>query len=121
MKFIEVNYNELKIGTKYLIINKSDQSKKIGKDSVYIGIFNGYCNHYTIREISNWVKTYISYLKNYNKKYHIGNLSLNKYTFKRKYMILDSQKEKIQYNMESRALKIILKSIIGDNHFCYDY
>ena len=89
------------------------------RDKIYIGIFNGYCNNYTINEISYWGKTYISYLTNYNKKYLIGDLSLNKYTFKRKYMILESQKQTIQENMEARALKIILTSIIGDNNFCY--
>jgi len=64
-------------------------------------------------------KTYISYLTNHNKKYLVGELSLNKYTFKRKYMILDSQKEIIQNNMEARAINIILRSILRDNNFCY--
>ena len=67
----------------------------------------------------NWGKTHVSYLTNCNKKYLVGELSLNKYTFKRKYMILDSQKEKIQNDMESRALNIILRLILGDNSFCY--
>ena len=114
MKFIEVQYNDLKLGTKYLIINQFTQSEQI-----YIGIFNGFCNKYTMREISYWGKAYISYLTNYNKKYLVGDLCLNKYSFKRKYMILESQKEIIQNNMEARALKIILTSIIGDNNFCY--
>jgi len=34
-------------------------------------------------------------------------------------MILESQKQTIQENMEARALKIILTLIIGDNIFCY--
>lgn len=114
MKFIEANYNDLKLGTKYIIL---DQFKK--NDKIYVGTFNGYYNKYTIGEISNWVKTYVSYLSNYNKKYLIGELSLNKYTFKRKYMILDSQKETIQNNMEARALNIILRLLIGDNSFSY--
>jgi hypothetical protein len=115
MKFIEVKYNELKLGTKYLIINNFDKEK----EQIYIGTFNGFCNKYTMNEISHWGKTYISYLSNYNKKYLVGELYLNKYTFKRKYMILDSQKEIIQENMEARALKKILRLIIGDNNFCY--
>ena len=115
MRFIEVKYNDLKLGTKYLIINQLNQEK----DKIYIGIFNGFCNKHTINEISHWGKTYISYLTNYNKKYLVGDLSLNKYSFKRKYMILESQKQQIQDNMEARALKIILTSIIGDNNFCY--
>ena len=114
MKFVEVNYNDLKLGTKYIILNQFKTS-----DKIYVGTFNGYCNKYTIGEISNWGKTYISYLTNYNKKYLVGELSLNKYTFKRKYMILDSQKVTIQNNMESRALNIILRQILGDNNFCY--
>ena len=114
MKFIEVQYNDLKLGTKYLIINQFTQSEQI-----HIGIVNGFCNKYTMREISYWGKAYISYLTNYNKKYLVGDLCLNKYSFKRKYMILESQKEIIQNNMEARALKIILTSIIGDNNFCY--
>lgn len=118
MRFIEVKYNDLKLGAKYIIINQLNQTEK---EKIYIGTFNGFCNKYTINEISHWGKTYISYLTNYNKKYLVGDLSLNKYTLKRKYMILDSQKEEIQYNMEARALKIILRSIIGDNNFCYDY
>ena len=113
MNFIEVKYNELKLGTKYLIINQMQT------DKIYIGIFNGYCNKYAIQEISYWGKTYISYLTNYNKKYFLGDVSLNKYSFKRKYMILESRKQQIQDDMEARALKIILKSIIGDNNFCY--
>ena len=116
MRFIEVKYNDLKLGAKYIIINQMNAKEK---DKIYIGIFNGYCNNYTINEISYWGKTYISYLTNYNKKYPIGDLYLNKYTFKRKYMILESQKQIIQENMEARALKIILTSIIGDNNFCY--
>jgi predicted helicase len=63
-------------------------------------------------------KTYISYLTS-NKKYLVGNVSLNKYTFKRRYMVLESQKQTIQEKMEARALKIILTAIIGDNNFCY--
>jgi hypothetical protein len=114
MKFIEVNYNELKLGTKYIILNHFKPN-----DKIYVGIFNGYCNKYTMGEITYWGKTYISYLTNYNKKYLVGELSLNKYTFKRKYMILDSQKETIQNNMEARAINIILRLILGDNNFCY--
>lgn len=114
MKFVEVNYNDLIIGTKYIIL---DQFKK--SDKIHVGIFNGYYNKYTTGEISYWIKTHISYLTNYNKKYLLGNIELNKYTFKRKYMMLDSQKEKIQNNMESRALNIILRLLIGDNNFCY--
>ena len=114
MKFIEVNYNDLKLGTKYIIL---EQFKKT--DLIYVGIFNGYYNKYTIGEISHWVKTHVSYLTNYNKKYLVGELELNKYTFKRKYMMLDSQKEIIQNNMEARALNIILRSLIGDNSFYY--
>jgi len=113
MKFIEVGYHELKLGSKYIIINNLKHEK------IYIGIFTGYCNKYNIAEISNWGKTYVSYLTNYNTKYIIGDLALNRYSFKRKYMILDSQKETIQNNMESRALNIILRSILGDNNFCY--
>jgi len=115
MRFIEVNYNDLKLGVKYVIINHFQSEN----DKIYIGTFNGYCNKYAIQEISYWGKIYISYLTNYNKKYFVGDLSLNKYTFKRKYMILESQKQKIQENMEARALKIILTSITGDNNFCY--
>ena len=44
---------------------------------------------------------------------------LNEKRCKRKYMILDSQKETIQNNMEARALNIILRSIIGDKNFSY--
>jgi hypothetical protein len=29
------------------------------------------------------------------------------------------QKEKIQHDMEARALNIILRDILGDNNFCY--
>lgn len=116
MKFIEVNYNDLKLGTKYIILNHLNAT-----DNIYIETFNGYCNKYTIGEISHWRKTYISYLTNYNKRYMVGDLALNKYTFKRKYMILDSQKETIQNNMEARALNIILRLLIGDNHFSYSF
>ena len=113
MKFIEVSYNDLKLGTKYIIINN------VKHDKVYVGTFTGYCNKYSMSEITNWGKTYASYLTNYNRRYMIGDLSLNRYTFKRRYMILDSQKETIQNNMEARAVNIILRLILGDNNFCY--
>lgn len=115
MKFKEVNYNDLRLGTKYIIIHNHI-------DKVYIGIFNGYSNKYTIGEISYWGKTHISYLTKNNKyllRDIIGDISLNKYTYKRKYMILDSQRETIQNNMETRAVNIILRMILGDNNFCY--
>jgi hypothetical protein len=72
MKFIEVNYNDLKLETKYLIVNHFKTN-----DKIYVGTFNGFCNKYTIGEISHWGKTYVSYLTNYNKKYLVGELSLN--------------------------------------------
>jgi hypothetical protein len=49
----------------------------------------------------------------------IGELSLNKYTFKRKYTLLDSQKEIIQNNIQAHALNIILRLLIGDNNVSY--
>jgi len=112
MKFKEVNYNDLKLGSKYVIIHNHF-------DKVYVGIFNGYSNKYTIGEISFWGKTYISYLNKINKKYLMGNIELNRYTYKRKYLVLESQREEIQNNMETRAINIILRRILGDNHFCY--
>ena len=111
MKFKEVNYNDLRLGTKYVIIHQC-------MNKVYVGIFNGYCNNYSIREISFWRKTYLSYLTQ-NKKYLLGDVSFNKYTYKKKYMILESQREEIQNNMETRAINIILRMILGDNNFCY--
>ena len=111
MKFKEVNYNDLRLGTKYVIINQC-------MDKVYVGIFNGYCNNYSIGEISFWRKTYLTYLTQ-NKKYLLGDISFNKYTYKKKYMILDSRRETIQNNMETRAINIILRTILGDNNFCY--
>jgi|UniRef100_A0A6C0D2E7 hypothetical protein len=49
MKFVEVNYKDLKLGTKYIIQHQFT-------DKIYVGIFNGYCNKYTIGEISHWGK-----------------------------------------------------------------
>ena len=118
MKFKEVLYSDLKMGLKYVIIH-SLQYKNDTNDRVHIGIFNGYCNKYTIGEISHWRNTYISYLTNFNKKYIIGDTAFNKYTNKKTYLILDSQIEIIQNNMEARALNIIIRKILGDNNFCY--
>ena len=112
MKFKEVNYNDLKLGSKYVIIHNH-------LDKVYIGIFNGYCNKYTIGEISFWSKAYIGCLNKINKKYLMGDIALNRYTYKRKYLVLESQREEIQNNMENRAINIILRMILGDNNFCY--
>lgn len=121
MKFKEVLYSDLKLGTKYVIMHtlQYKNEKKERSDRVHIGIFNGYCNKYTFREISHWGKTYISYLTNFNKKYLVGDVSFNKYTDKKTYLILDSQIETIQNNMEARALNIIIRMILGDNNFCY--
>jgi hypothetical protein len=47
-------YNELKLGTKYII---TSQTRYVFKsDKVYVGIFNGYCNKYPVGEITNWGK-----------------------------------------------------------------
>jgi hypothetical protein len=118
LKFKEVPYNELKLGTKYII---TDQARYIFKSNkVYVGIFNGYCNKYTVSEITNWGKTHISYSQSINKKkYKIGDISFNRHTYERTYLVLDSQREIIQNNMESRALNIILRRLIGDNSFYY--
>jgi hypothetical protein len=86
---------------------------------IYVGIFNGYCNKYTVGEITNWGKTHISYSDSFNKKYKVGDISFNRYTYERTYLILVSQRDIIQNNMESRAVNIILRRIIGDNNFCY--
>jgi len=110
LKFKEVSYGDLKLGNKYIIQDNI-------KDKIHIGIFNGYSNEYTLNEISYWCKTFISYLTNINKKYLIGNVEMNKYTTKRKYLVLESQKEIIQNNMENRALHIILRKITGDKLF----
>lgn len=118
MKFKEVLYSDLKLGSKYLIMH-SLQFKDEKNDRVYIGRFNGYCNKYTFREISYWGKTYITYLTNFNKKYLVGDVSFNRYSDKKQYLILDSQIETIQNNMEARALNIIIRTIIGDNNFSY--
>lgn len=121
MKFKEVLYSDLKLGTKYVIMHSLQYKDEISERNqrVHIGIFNGYCNKYTFREISYWGKTYISYLTNFNKKYLVGDVSFNKYTDKKTYLILDSQIETIQNNMEARALNIIIRKILGDNNFCY--
>ena len=121
MKFIEVNYSDLKLGTKYVIMHslqyKDERSQRY--ERVHVGTFNGYCNKYAFREISHWGKTYISYLTNFNKKYLVGDVSFNKHTDKKTYLILDSQIETIQNNMEARALNIIIRMILGDNNFSY--
>jgi hypothetical protein len=90
-------------------------------NKMYVGIFNGYCNKYTIGEITNWGKLCITYYPytNLNKKYNSHDTSFNKYTNERTYLILDSQKDIIQNNMERRAVNIILRQIIGDNNFYY--
>ena len=120
MKFKEVLYSDLKLGTKYVIMHSLQCKDDIHRsERVHIGTFNGYCNKYTFHEISYWGKTYISYLTNFNKKYLVGDVSFNKYSDKKTYLILDSQIETIQNNMEARALNIILRMILGDNNFCY--
>jgi hypothetical protein len=66
-------------------------------------------------------KTHISYspFSSDKKKYKVGDISFNRYTYERTYLILDSQRDIIQNNMEARALNIILRRLIGDNTFCY--
>ena len=112
MKFKEVLYSDLKLGSKYIIMHTLQYKDNHISDRVHIGIFNGYCNKYTIGEISHWGKTYISYLTNYNKKYFVGDVSFNKHSDKKTYLILDSQIETIQNNMEARALNIIIRMIL---------
>jgi hypothetical protein len=117
LQFKEIMYNSLKIGTRYIILQQIENKKKF-ENKIYVGIFNGVSEKYP-DEISSWKKTYISYSNNSNKKIYEGDIELNKYTVKRKYMELNPQKEIIQNNMEFRALNIILRAIIGDNNFCY--
>lgn len=59
LKFKEVPYNELKLGMKYIITNKS--KFVFNSNKVYVGIFNGYSNKYTFGEITNWGKNHITY------------------------------------------------------------
>jgi hypothetical protein len=121
LKFKEVSYDKLKKGIKYVILQQIENKKKF-ENKIYIGIFKGPSEKYP-DEVTSWEKTYITYSTNNNylnnKKIYEGDIELNKYTFKRKYMELNSQKEMIQNNMEYRALNIILRAIIGDKHFSY--
>lgn len=117
--FKEISYDKLKIGIKYIIIQHSNNQKYNKYDNkIYIAIFGGKSEKYP-NEITCWNNTHISYLNNYNKKIFEGQIELNKYTIKRKYLTLDSQKKNIQNNMERRAINIILRNIIGDNNFYY--
>jgi len=115
LKFKEVNYNNLRLGTKYIITNPTNYV--FTNNTVYVGIFNGYGNNYRIGEITNFVQTNITYTPFSNKKYKVGDISFNKHTQERTYLVLDSQRQLIQNNMESRAINIILRRIIGDNNF----
>ena len=120
LQFKEISYNSLKIGVRYIILQQIENKKKF-ENKIYVGIYNGVSEKYP-KEVTCWTKTHITYSTNNNysnKKIYEGDIELNKYTVKRKYMELNSQKEMIQNNMESRALNIILRSIIGDNNFCY--
>jgi hypothetical protein len=65
------------------------------------------------------VKTNITYLPFSNKTYKVGDVSFNKHVQNRTYLVLDSQRDLIQNNMESRAVNIILRRIIGEETFCY--
>ena len=124
LKFNEIAYNNLKIGVKYIILQQTENKKTKFENKIYIGIFDGFSEKYP-KEITCWKKTHITYstnnysTNNSNKKIYEGDIELNKYTVKRKYLVLNPQKEIIQNNMESRALNIILREIIGDNNFCY--
>ena len=69
--------------------------------------------------INNLFLYYSKYDIEGDKKYIIGDTAFNKYTNKKTYLILDSQIEIIQNNMEARALNIIIRKILGDNNFCY--
>ena len=119
LKFKEIKYNELKKGVKYIILQQIESNKKNKKfeNKIYIGIFDGVSEKYP-NEITCWANTHISYSSN-KKKFFEGYVELNKYTFKRKYLTIDSQKEIIQNNMERRALNIILRNITGDITFYY--
>ena len=120
LQFIEIPYDKLKKGIKYIILHQIHSNKKMDKpfDKIYIGIFDGVSEKYP-NEITCWSKTHISYSTNYHKKIFEGYVELNKYTYKRKYLTLNSQKDIIQNNMELRAINIILRNLIGDNNFCY--
>lgn len=118
LKFKEVCHNNLRLGTKYIITDSSQYV--FTNNKVYVGIFNGYGNNYRVAEITNWEKTHITYSQSINnKKYKVGDISFNRYTYERTYLVLDSQRDIIQNNMEARALNIILRRLIGDNSFYY--
>lgn len=125
LQFKEIKYNALQKGVKYIILPQIEsKSKKNNKfeNKLYIGLFDGVSEKYP-NEVTCWSNTYISYsnnqLNNYKKKIFEGYIELNKYTFKRKYLTVDSQKQIIQNNMEQRAINIILRNIIGDINFYY--
>jgi len=119
LKFKEVSYNNLRLGTKYIITDPSQYV--FTNNKVYVGIFNGYGNNYRVAEITNWEKIHITYspFTPQTKKYKVGDVSFNKYAHERTYLVLDSQRIIIQNNMESRSLNIILRRLIGDNSFYY--
>jgi hypothetical protein len=119
LRFKEIKYNELKKGVKYIILQQIECEKnKKCNNKIYIGIFDGVSEKYP-NEVTCWCNTHISYSTNYNKKFFEGYVELNKYTFKRKYLTIDSQKVIIQNNMERRAVNIILRNVTGDINFYY--
>jgi hypothetical protein len=99
--FIEINFFELVYGEEYFISASE-------LDIIYYkGIFEGHC--YNCSRFNSIQVVYPS-------KYFYGERAFH-YHPKRYYYRFISTKDKIQQAMESRALKKILKKIIGDDHF----
>ena len=86
----------------YFFVSKMDVTNCI-PGRVYITKING--KYYRLK-----------YLNNYRKKEKVANFVLNSCF---KYLFIPSATQRVQENMESRALHIILRRVIGDDSFTW--
>lgn len=113
LNFCEVDNDDLKIGEKYMIQERSYQHTR----TIY-GVFA----EYITQHITEWSKNMYTIESSYmqTETYYASNIRLNIITKKCEFYKLISSKEQIQQDMENRAINLILQKLIGDDAFNYE-
>uniref|UniRef100_A0A6C0EV84 Uncharacterized protein n=1 Tax=viral metagenome TaxID=1070528 RepID=A0A6C0EV84_9ZZZZ len=118
LTFVSLPLSELVQGTKYRI----EENLYGVREIIFIGMFNGYQQHNEGKYLL-WKKIFY-FIKNGDEEViipkYIEETQMDILSpFGRKYFKLISSKEKIQNEMEIRAINLILQNIIGDKTFSY--
>lgn len=116
LNFCEVDIDDLKVGEKYMIQERSYQHTR----TIY-GVFA----EYITQHITEWEKCMYTIESPYihHTMYYTTHtrMRINIITKKCEFYKLVSSKEQIQQDMENRAINLILQKLIGDDAFNYEF